>query len=109
MGAERSQSNRSSVQTALKHFNKYLVDQGYAFQSYEAMIMSDFTQDLVGKFADYLMSVAKIKTHDTALNYLSNIKTKILADFPSLPSMTDEGWYRFTRKNTKKLYLEGVG
>lgn len=106
VGADRSDSTKRSTNTAMVHFEKYLEHQKFRVHKFDDMLLKDFSQDLFGKFADYLMLVADTKTSGTALDYLSCVKTKILSKFPTTQTFIDESWYKFTRKNTKKFYIK---
>jgi hypothetical protein len=105
VGEHRAESTNNSTRTAIKHFNKFLEYLDHEYKSFESMSSENFTQALIGRYADYLSKVAKIQSYKSILDYVSSIKTRILKDFPANTNMKDTVWYTNTRSNIKKLSL----
>lgn len=106
IGAARAQSTQRVSKAAQVHWDDYMKFAKLPFASYEDMSLGDFTQDLFGKFVDYLITIKELQSSGTVLDYLSAMKTKIIKDHPNTVIFVKDGWYTYTRRNTKKIYLE---
>ena len=71
----KSKSTKSGFQTSRNHFNRYLEHITYEKQQYDLLDQDEITEDLFGKFGDYLFSVRKIKKVNSAKTYMSLMKT----------------------------------
>ena len=86
-----SASLLKSINTALKHLNNYLSFlnkknsdvKPYISYSSQLIPIEYFTKDFIGKFADYMMKVEKIKKLETVTGYLGKLKGKLMADYDS--------------------------
>jgi hypothetical protein len=105
VGQNRAESTMNVTQTAVNHFNRFLVYIDFHHLTFDEMESDDFTQDLIGRFAHYLHKVAKIKSAGSLLDYVSAVKTKCLKVWSLNTNMKDTVWYTNTRSNIKKLFL----
>jgi hypothetical protein len=102
----------SDLKTAENHFEKFLITM-HTFNSskypahYSAAEFSDslFISDVLDRFATYLIDVAALKKCNSALGYLSKIKTKIMKDHKTEQLFGDGKWYRDIRTKVKQKYL----
>ena len=105
LGNEKGKSTCSVRRAACNKWNRYLSEIGYDPENITADII---TEELFGKFADFLMKFDD-PSYITAKNYLSSIKNKLCEDFPVLKnSIFDEGrnqFYTNTHSNMKKMFL----
>jgi hypothetical protein len=84
-----SVSQAKAIKTAMKHLDTYFgilnkedsTVNRYEKYSPELIPFTFFTKDFVGKFADYMMTVKKIKKYLTLNGYMSKIKMKLTNDY----------------------------
>jgi hypothetical protein len=110
-----SASLAKSTKTAIKHLDKYLVylhkidsnAHPYTSYSHELIPIEYFTKDLIGKFADYLMKIVKIKKLDTTNGYLSKLKGKLALDYDpcTLPFLVTGLFYTKLRLIVTSFYV----
>ena len=67
-----------------------------------------FTNDVIGKFADYLVKVKKIGKGGTALVYISHIRIHLESSYDGtiLPFLVGDSYYSKLRQNILKHYME---
>ena len=96
VGTNVGTSQQEVTQTAVKHFNTFLLycrrennneptlANLTTFENLDADTVLLVTKEIIGKFADYLMKVKKIKALLTCLGYVSSIKNKLETRFDFL-------------------------
>jgi hypothetical protein len=110
-----SASLARSTKTAIKHLDKYLdylhqIDSNanpYTSYSKESIPLEYFTKDLIGKFADYLMKIKKIKRLETTNGYISKVKGKLALDYDPLilPFLASSTFYTKLRLTVTSFYV----
>jgi hypothetical protein len=110
-----SASLAKSTKTAIKHLDKYLVylnqidsnANPYTSYSHEIIPIQYFTKDLIGKFADYLMKIVKIKKLETTTGYISKLKGKLALDYDphTLPFLASSLFYTKLRLTVTRFYV----
>jgi hypothetical protein len=110
-----SASLKKSIKTAVGHLDRYLVylnqldSDANPFTSYAAqpIPVEYFTKDFYGKFADYLMKIAKIKKMETALGYLGKLKNFLVDEYDPviLPFLVGGVFFTRLRFRTTSFYV----
>ena len=75
LARNESKSKQNGFKTARNHFNKYLIYIKHPKASYDLLEKDEISEDLFGKFGDYLIKVRLIPKLNTALTYISLMKT----------------------------------
>ena len=107
-----SESNQSGENTSINHFNRFLTHQhlpliGEWSNLTEAELKELYNQDLIGKFATYLIQVAKIPKRSSTAGYLSHVKTALARQYPEVTARTfNESWYKSLRGKVKGVYIQ---
>jgi len=117
VGTNVGTSQQEVTQTAVKHFNTFLIycrrennneptlANLTTFENLDADTVLLVTREIIGKFADYLMKVKKIKALLTCLGYVSSIKNKLETRFDFLERGQFAGkWYTILRKKITSIY-----
>ena len=110
-----SASLLKSINTALEHLNNYLrmLNQKnsdanpYISYSSQLIPIEYFSKDFIGKFADYMMKLEKIKKLETVTGYLGKLKAKLIADYDphTLPFLVSAIFYTRFRFTTTTFYV----
>lgn len=101
----RSGSTKSRDKTAMNHFNRFAA--ASAIPSFDAMRLEDFTSDTIANFADYMIRVAKVKSYNTIIGYISSMKNLFERDTRfkhSFHNIVTDAEYGDLRKNVSKHY-----
>lgn len=117
IGIEVGASRADTTKTAVKHFDSFLdyirpqevtLAAVANFEGVNGTNVQLISKGIMGKFADYMMKVLKIKTLNTCLGYLSCIKCKLETKFPLVETTQFAGkWYKTLRsKITAKYAIE---
>jgi len=114
IGIEVGTSRADTTKTAVKHFDTFLEyvrpreQTLVAVANFEALDDANvhlISKDIMGKFADYMMKVLKIKTLNTCLGYLSCVKCKLETKFPLVETTQFAGkWYKTLRSKITAKY-----
>ena len=117
VGTNVGTSSQEVTHTAVKHFNAFLLycrrennneptlANLTTFENLDAVTVRLVTKEIIGKFADYLMKVKKIKALLTCHGYVSSIKNKLETNFDFLESGQFAGkWYTILRKKITSIY-----
>ena len=70
--------------------------------------MASYTNDVIWKFADYLLKVKKFGKCGTALGYISHIRIYLDSSYEGtiLPFLVGDSYYSKLRQNILKHYME---
>jgi hypothetical protein len=104
VGEHRAESTKDTTKTAIGHFNRYLVYQKSPADSIDDLESDDITQEIIGKFSDYLKKVVGV-AQKSNWGYVSSLRTYIQRKHPNNTAIRDTLWYTTTRQNIKKMYL----
>ena len=102
--------------TAMKHFKSFLghlnvldnVAYSHTIYSPEIIPHTFYTRDVFGKFANFLMTVSKIKKYHTCISYISKVKSKLEQDYENvtLPFMSNATFYTSLRLKITREYMK---
>jgi hypothetical protein len=103
--SERSTGSKALEKSALNHFKAFLEREGKPPISSDPAFRAILTTELFGKFGNYLQVVPKLR-RETALSYMSAIKTYVIVELNSTIFQSDSGqWYRNLRSTMEKEYV----
>ena len=116
IASTRGESNLIGMQTALNHFDKFLTfmkdkePNNVLPPTYFAVenAREFFTEEIIGKFACYMIHEVKIKCLESVYSYTSKLKSKLVMDYGAveLPFIADSNpFWSNLRFNMKKIYL----
>ena len=116
LGSINGISNEKVTVTAMKHFKSFLghlnvldnVAYSHTIYSPEIIPHTFYTRDVFGKFANFLMTVSKIKKYHTCISYISKVKSKLEQDYENvtLPFMSNATFYTSLRLKITREYMK---
>ena len=98
-----------SAHTKFDKFLKYVEDnedRKFGIQSIKDLTNELCSEDILGKFSDWMFHVDKVKKLGTAESYLGKVKTYMDTEFPRSAVALNVRWYTSLRTHLKDLYLQ---
>ncbi len=109
-----SETKRKAQGTVMNHFRDYLIQKVPGIDAVSHTAIEDLfqnkqhlvTEDLIGKFCDYLMNVKKVKSGGTMESYLSHVKDIITRRMGADHAVVKGKMFTDLRRTLKKNYQE---